>query len=395
MRVACVVLSDPSRLVAAAEALGEFGDPVALGPPDAICIDVTGLCERSAEMRARLDQMGLSARMAFADTAFAARALARFDPDGKADLDALPIAAADLDRETTARLRSVGVRTLGDLAGLPLQSLLLRFGAAVEAPWRGARGEPGAPLVRFVPEGPIHESIELGAPVETIEPLRFLLKTLLDRVCARLRGRGAGATALRLELRADGGETARVALDLAAPMDDVPLLHALCIERISRITLDRPLFCIALEVLRFAPRRRTQLDLFAPPEPREDPAVTLSRVAAAAGDLPRAARLQERYRPEEAFALEPFSPDAAARPAPRPAQRSISSPRPTRLLAQPRRVVMDLAREALAGPERLVGEWWVDEPLARDYYVVRHSGGRAWVFRDLATGDLYLHGYFD
>jgi protein ImuB len=388
VRVACAVLSDPSRLVAAAEALSEFGDPVALAPPDAVWIDVTGLAERFEAMHERLARLGLAGHIAFAGTPFLARALARHRG---CRLEDLPIAAAELERGATDRLRACGVRTLGDLAGLPLQSLLARFGAAVEAAWRGARGEPGPPLVRFVPEGPVVESLDLEVPIETIEPLRFVLKTLLDRVCARLSGRGLGATALRLELRPDGGEPARLLLDLAAPLGDVPLLHALCIERLGRVRLDRPLVGLVLEVPRTAARRRAQLDLFLPPAPREDPAVTLSRAGAAAGDLPRAARLQERYRPEAAFALEPFSPEAHASPGKPP-----PAPRPTRLLAEPRRIVLDLLREAIAGPERLAGEWWVDEPgLARDYYVVRLGGGRAWVFRDLSTGDLYLHGWFD
>jgi protein ImuB len=383
---------DRARLGAAAEALGEFGDPVALGPPDAVWVDVTGLGERLEAMRERLSQMGLAARVAVSDTPFRARALARHGrPD--APPDTLPIALADLDERTAARLRTLGVRTLGDLARLPLQSLAPRFGAGIETAWRGARGEPGPPLVRFEPTGPIVETMDLDTPVETLEPLRFTLKTLLDRACARLRGRGVGATSLSLELRPDGAQPVRLTLDLAAPLCDVSLLHALCIERVCRVTLDRPLSGLTLEVLRTAPRRRAQADLFAPPAPKEDPAVTLSRVAAAAGDPPRAAELRERYRPEEAYTLQPFSPDARPGRTPPP-----PAPRPTRLLGEPRRLAIDPStwpsRCALAGPERLVGEWW-DEPLARDYYVVPLHGGRAWVFRDLATGDVYLHGWFD
>lgn len=393
MRIACAVLSvvpDRARLREAAEALGEFGDPVALAPPDAVWIDVTGLCERPDAMRDRLSQMGLTARVSVADTPFAARALARFGHGAGDRVETLSIGAAQLDPESTARLRTLGVRTLGEFGRLPLQSLTLRFGAAVEAAWRGARGEPGPPLVRFEPEGPVVETLDLDTPVETLETLRFSLKTLLDRACARLCGRGLGATALRLELRPDGGAPARLALDLAAPMVDVPLLHALLIERICRVKLLRPLVCLVLEVPRTAPRRRAQLDLFAPPAPREDPAVTLSRVAAAIGDPPRAAELRERYRPEEAYALPPFSPDARAHRVPPP-----PAPRPTRLLGMPRRISPDVAHDALSDPERIVGEWWSEGPLARDYYVVPMGGGRAWVFRDLATGDVYLHGWFD
>ncbi|HEY6106386.1 MAG TPA: DNA polymerase Y family protein, partial [Anaeromyxobacteraceae bacterium] len=84
--------------------------------------------------------------------------------------------------------------------------------------------------------------------------------------------------------------------------------------------------------------------------------------------------------------------------------------RPTRLLSPPRPVVAEgeggrltalrvegraFAVVALAGPERLAGEWW-SERFDRDYYRVRLQGlGDAWVYRDGQDGRLYLHGLFD
>jgi protein ImuB len=49
-----------------------------------------------------------------------------------------------------------------------------------------------------------------------------------------------------------------------------------------------------------------------------------------------------------------------------------------------------------SGPTRLEGEWWTDEPLARDYYEVEtEDGGRYWLYRDRTDGKLYLHGVLD
>ncbi|HZI10056.1 MAG TPA: DNA polymerase Y family protein, partial [Myxococcus sp.] len=51
---------------------------------------------------------------------------------------------------------------------------------------------------------------------------------------------------------------------------------------------------------------------------------------------------------------------------------------------------------ALAGPERLEGEWWSETPYQRDYYRVHFEGlGPAWVFRDGRDGRFYLQGLFD
>lgn len=52
--------------------------------------------------------------------------------------------------------------------------------------------------------------------------------------------------------------------------------------------------------------------------------------------------------------------------------------------------------EALEGPERLVGQWWSPEAVARDYYRVRlEDVGVLWVFKDAADGRFYAHGVFD
>ncbi len=51
---------------------------------------------------------------------------------------------------------------------------------------------------------------------------------------------------------------------------------------------------------------------------------------------------------------------------------------------------------AVAGPERLSGEWWSEDPFARDYYRVYFEGfGPAWIYRDSRDGRFYLHGLFD
>ncbi|MGQ0508292.1 MAG: Y-family DNA polymerase [Myxococcaceae bacterium] len=51
---------------------------------------------------------------------------------------------------------------------------------------------------------------------------------------------------------------------------------------------------------------------------------------------------------------------------------------------------------AVAGPERLTGDWWSEDPFARDYYRVHFEGlGPAWIYRDSRDGRFYLHGLFD
>jgi protein ImuB len=49
----------------------------------------------------------------------------------------------------------------------------------------------------------------------------------------------------------------------------------------------------------------------------------------------------------------------------------------------------------LSAPERLGGEWW-SEPFEREYHRARLEGlGECWIYRDVADGRLWLHGFFD
>src|SRR5258707_6866501 len=51
---------------------------------------------------------------------------------------------------------------------------------------------------------------------------------------------------------------------------------------------------------------------------------------------------------------------------------------------------------AMAGPERLCGEWWEENPYDREYYRVHFEGlGQVWIFRDQRDGKFYLQGFFD
>ena len=51
---------------------------------------------------------------------------------------------------------------------------------------------------------------------------------------------------------------------------------------------------------------------------------------------------------------------------------------------------------AVAGPWRLVGEWWSEAPLARDYYDLELSdGGLYRCYREQAAGHWFVDGVYD
>lgn len=406
------------------------------------------LAGRALELAGRL---GYAARAAVADGKGPAQALARRGteqvlvvPPGETAraLGPLPLAALELPDAVLARLAAVGVRTVGALAALPPETLAHRFGLPGAAAARLARGEDGRPLAPYLPEALPEESWDCGATVESVEPLLFGLRRLAERVAARLAGRGLGAVKLRLRLALDPRGEERLFLPLARASCSAPGWLLLLRERLGELRLGAPVTGLALAAVEVARAPAEQLAIGDRPEVARALETVLSRLAARLGEAALfTAEPADRHRPEAAYRPVPFrasgrngaraapangtahprmsTSTATSNPTPTPTSTAPSTPtatpgsdgiRPTRLLSPPRPVVAEgeggrltalrvegraFAVVALAGPERLAGEWW-SERFDRDYYRVRLQGlGDAWVYRDGQDGRLYLHGLFD
>lgn len=336
---------------------------------------------------------------------------------GRAAVAGLPVALLRAPAALVDQLRLVGVRTAGQLAALPRPSVLRRFGAAGERAWRIASGDDDRTLDAFHPDEPIVERAELESPCESLEPLAFVLKGLLDRAHARMAGRGVAALRLVLTLGLDGADDHEEEVTLARPLRAAPTLLAIARERLASVQLEAPIVQIAVRVAEAASFRGLQLDLLTPRETGvESLDELLARLTGAFGvDAVFAPSLADRWRPEGAWARGAFTGAAprASRAAPRdrPHARPPSRPPaslPLTLLPVPEPIAWDSrggrglvrgarwqAVEAVQGPERLAGEWW-GAPFDRDYWVVRlGDGARWWIFRDRQSGEWRLHGVFE
>ena len=94
-----------------------------------------------------------------------------------------------------------GVRDFRTLALLPEHALASRLGQAGARLQRLARGEEMRTLALCEPESRFEEAMELESPVETLEPLSFVLNRLLEQLCARLEARALAAQELHLRLQ--------------------------------------------------------------------------------------------------------------------------------------------------------------------------------------------------
>ena len=100
----------------------------------------------------------------------------------------------------------------------------------------------------FRPASRYREEMELEHGVESLEPLLFLLRRMLDVLCLRLAESWLVAAAMKLELGFDDKQRREASLRIAEPTRDVDLLLRLLHTHMEGVTAPAPIICIALEL---------------------------------------------------------------------------------------------------------------------------------------------------
>ena len=385
-------------------------------------------------------QLGWVGRGVLGSERFTVQALARHstqpasvvEPRGGSRLSALPLhaLARALGPGGIEPLVGLGLSTLGEVAALPAGAVAARFGHEGTVAAQLARGADDSLFTPDVLPEVLHEAIALDWPAEALEPLLFALKTVVDRLCTRLQGRKQAAVRLTIRLDLDRVETATVALILARPSAQARLLVELIRHRLTDLTVRRPICALAVTIDEACADDGRQLNLGDAPAGEAALEVVLARLQSALGEEALfGVELVDTHRPEAAWKEKRFSiaavPERAlgwwesagkGPPADTAAVERAADPatleRPARLLRAPALLPAELTPEgsllsldllgrkrrvtAMFGPERLAGEWWTEQPYARDYYrVVLEGVGPLWVFRDGRDGRFYAQGVFD
>jgi protein ImuB len=339
-------------------------------------------------------------------------------------------------------LTLLGLERCGELAALAAADVELRFGREGVAAWRLARGDDPRWPFRPAPPGQARAEAEFEPPLESAEPLRFVLGGLVASVSAALAERQRIPAALRLVLRLDGGGVDERPLRPARPTADPRVLGDLCRRALEERTLPAPVAGVALEACEEAAPRADQLDAFRAPAP--DPAALhggLLPVFARWGEgalsraVPHGAHLPGEHAAWQALGAAGIAPFAAAEP---PAEgdeagrdgkreapaagalgmclRRFAQPltarvwtgpegRPVRLEVQGGTVASvrnpgvgfppGVWKTRAAGPERISGAWWA-RATAREYWMLECDDGRlGLVYRDASCGGWYLEGWYD
>ena len=406
-----------------------------------IWLDITGCAHLFGgeaalldDLMGRLRRFGFAARAALADTPGAAWALSHYGgkpsrivAPGKqrTALARLPVAGLRLDEGDAEALERLGLRTIGDLYGLPRGALGRRFGAGVLRRLDQALGRADEPISPRQPVTPHRARIAFAEPVLSLEAIAHTTRRLLDELCAGLEKEDLGVRRLVLTLYWVDGKVECVEAGTSAPVRVPKHLMRLLEERLE--TVD-PGFGIEVMTLD-APRTEhlaaaaMPLDGLAPGAAGESGVLSalVDRLGSRYG-LESVRRLgsRESHIPERAQrTLPPLAPPAAW-------DWATAQRRPLRLLPRPEAVeavamvpdeppVMFRWRRVLhrvvraEGPERIAAEWWrhragdsaeTEEDAIRDYYRVEDTEGRRfWLFRDAlyrpgTTPGWWLHGIF-
>jgi len=414
--------AEASTVRALVDVAGSVADRIELADDGGVFLDAEGSTHLvgseaglATALVARAARVGIEVRAAVAGSMVVARLAARHGHGTevvaprteRGFLAALPIACLEPAPAIAATLARWGIRTLGDLAMLPADEVATRLGADGAALVRMARGEDERPLAPQSFGQVVEEAMTLEWAIDTVEPLLFVLRGLVEHAIARLGLASTGCAQLAVALvLADRTRDVRT-IPLVAPTRDVKtLLTCLRVDLEAR----PPQAAIARVTVALAPAhvRATQLGLFAPAGPApERLATTLARLGALCGVGRVGTPVEvDSHRPGDAAVTafappETVTPNGDAGAACRLAIRALRPPRPLEVFTE-RDAPCFVRGDGLggrvvgaAGPWRIATEWW-DDACLRDYYDLELTDGGIYrCFRDRRSGEWFVDGAYD
>ena len=287
--------------------------------PGLIVLDMSGLPDPHASashFSLGTEKLGLEAHVAVSQNRFVALCAARTQPglthvfpgQEAGFLQALPLDVLPLDAKEEETLRRWGIHTVGELARLPENSLVARFGARGGQLVKLARGQQESVLCPYEPPRALEEKMDFDWQVTELASLSFPLSELLNRLCRKLEAHRLAAEEIRLSLKLADGSWFERAVPLSSPLTDPRVLSALL-----RLDLAAHPPGEAIEGVKVSaqstPKRMIQFCLFEPPLPSpEKLAVTLARLSHLVGSgRVGAPVVVDTHRPG-AFAVTAFAP---------------------------------------------------------------------------------------
>ena len=125
------------------------------------------------------------------------------DDEAAAFLAPQPIDWLPLDHEALARLRLLGLDTLGAFAKLPRHAVEAQFGKPGGRAWDAAHGRDATPLLPRAYTETLSETLHAEPPLVSQEAIRYSMRQLLSRLLRHPDLAGRFVRALRLQIVAE------------------------------------------------------------------------------------------------------------------------------------------------------------------------------------------------
>jgi protein ImuB len=278
-----LVLVDPDPAVAELEwerllrRLEDSGFAVEPGEPGCLYFETAGVERLYGGVDPALKRAlaaagpGWDARAGAADRRFAALAAASVarpgqglivsDRPARDFLAPLPLSLLPLERERYEELEELGVKRIGQLAGLPGSAVAERLGPDGRRAWSLARGEDEESVAPRRPAEKLAERLEFPEAVANELTLRRGLGVLVERVLAREERAGRPPRKLALTGRLVSGGSWRRTVTLREPSAEPSRLRTALAARL--VELPAPVTSLRLELVELSDSIGRQLELVA------------------------------------------------------------------------------------------------------------------------------------
>jgi protein ImuB len=398
--------------------------------PESLFCDVTG-CTHLWDgeglflqaVRCYWRKRGYYIQLALASTMGAAWALAHYretslvpEGDEQAALSCLPVAALRLPPASLGPLVALGLYTVGDVLGLPRETLASRFGVILPKRLSQALGLSPETFVCERLKEPLSVSREWEVPIDDRLALAHLCLLMLRELMAKAWRLGMGLQELEGEARTETGPVA-IGISLVEPTRDERHLIQLVELQLERRTWSGGVVALSWTALRLGYAEQAQRSWFEDDSQAKSSKAFNSLIDRLTSRLEDKAVLRVEIladsQPEHAVRLVPWTNPKPGKTDMFTLHPELSRARPYRLLGIPQpidvasvvpdgppfRMVLqkqDCRVLRSWGPERIATSWWKAQDIERDYYRVEcEDGTHVWIYRDQKNGRWFLHGFFD
>ncbi|MBM3456975.1 MAG: DNA polymerase Y family protein [Armatimonadetes bacterium] len=180
----------------------------------------------------------------------------------------LPVSWLPVEERMRRKLEQFGLRSLGQLAALPVSAVTAQFGKEGRRAWLLSQGRDEEPLQPRLPGVEIGETLEFPTPEILQEPLLQAVAQLLETALRRPERRGRSVSQVRLEAHLEDSPLWLRTITLRRPAARTEPLFGALRYSLERLPPPAPVLTLTLFLANLTPAWTGQLSLF--PEPGEE-----------------------------------------------------------------------------------------------------------------------------